>query len=604
DKNVEAWSHAMSRVEEAVRKELDPYGPVYMMAQSGAAKGGFQQIRQIAGMRGLMADPSGRIIELPIRSNFREGLSVLEYFISTHGARKGLADTALRTADSGYLTRRLIDVAQDVIIREEDCGTTQGIIIQRPGARAVGVNLTNRILGRNVAEDIVDPETGEIIVRFNEEIDEVAVERIEALKLPAVRVRSPLTCECRYGLCVKCYGRNLATAQPVEMGAAVGIIGAQSIGEPGTQLTMRTFHTGGVAGEDITQGLPRVEELFEARVPKGVAIISAIEGKVEIERGEPTKIRVVSVQAFTEELQLPDGFELVVDLDSEVAEGSIIARRSGAQVPEAGAEDGRPTQEALALLSEEDRFVAPVGGRLFEEGGKLLLRSEEREDAEYVIPAAARIRVEDGQMVAAGEQLTEGAVNPQDILQILGREAVQEYLVDQVQQVYRSQGVSINDKHIEVISRQMLRKVRVDTPGDTELLAGDIVDRFLYEEVNQRILAEGGEPATAQPVLLGVTKASLSTESFLAAASFQETTRVLTQAASEGQKDRLLGLKENVIIGKLIPAGTGFLKRLERQRQQQLAAEAAEAVQDEDAALQAAARSLFGAPAEPAGADS
>jgi len=599
DKNVEAWSHAMTRVEEAVRKELDPYGPVYMMAQSGAAKGSFQQIRQIAGMRGLMADPSGRIIELPIRSNFREGLTVLEYFISTHGARKGLADTALRTADSGYLTRRLIDVAQDVIIRDEDCGTTQGVVVRRPDARTVGISLTNRILGRMAAEDIVDPETGEIFVPFNEEIDEGAVARIEALKLPLIRVRSPLTCESRYGLCAKCYGRNLATAQGVEQGAAVGIIAAQSIGEPGTQLTMRTFHTGGVAGEDITQGLPRVEELFEARVPKGVAIITAIEGRVEVERGEPTKIRVISSQVFNEPLQLPDGFGLVVEPGAEVGEGTVIAAR----LPGDGTAAPAKTEEALATLADEDRFLAPASGRLIRDGDRLLLRSEEREDAEYVIPAAARVRVEDGQMVKAGEQLTEGAVNPQDILQILGREAVQEYLVEQVQQVYRSQGVSINDKHIEVISRQMLRKVRVDTPGDTELLAGDIVDRFSYEEVNQRVLAEGGEPATAQPVLLGVTKASLSTESFLAAASFQETTRVLTQAASEGQKDRLLGLKENVIIGKLIPAGTGFLKRLERQKQAQLAAEAAEAAQDEDAALEAAARNLFGAPAPLDGED-
>ncbi len=599
DKNVEAWSHAMTRVEEAVRQELDPFGPVYMMAQSGAAKGSFQQIRQIAGMRGLMADPSGRIIELPIRSNFREGLTVLEYFISTHGARKGLADTALRTADSGYLTRRLIDVAQDVIIREDDCGTNQGIVVRRPDARRVGENLTNRLLGRNVAEDVVDATTGEIVVRFNEEIDEAAVARIEELRLPQVRVRSPLTCESRYGLCIKCYGRNLATAAAVEVGQAVGIVAAQSIGEPGTQLTMRTFHTGGVAGEDITQGLPRVEELFEARVPKGVAIISAIEGRAEVERGEPTKVRVISSHVYQEELHLPDGFQLVVDLDSEVGEGTIIARRG----PEGASAEATSTQESLATLPEEDRFLAPASGRIFQDGDKLLLRSEEREDAEYVIPAAARLRVEDGQIVAAGEQLTEGAVNPQDILQILGREAVQQYLVDQVQQVYRSQGVSINDKHIEVICRQMLRKVRVDTPGDTDLLAGDIVDRFHYEEVNQRALAEGGEPATAQPVLLGVTKASLSTDSFLAAASFQETTRVLTQAASEGQKDRLLGLKENVIIGKLIPAGTGMVTRLGRARPAQPAADAAAGAQAVAAALEPAARPVVGAPADlPGGA--
>ncbi len=596
DKNVEAWSHAMSRIEEAVRSELDPNGPVFMMAQSGAAKGGFQQIRQIAGMRGLMADPSGRIIELPIRSNFREGLSVLEYFISTHGARKGLADTALRTADSGYLTRRLIDVAQDVIVREHDCGTTQSIVVSRPDERTVGANIQNKLLGRNAAEDIVDPTTGEIIVRANEEIDERAVERIDALKLPSVRVRSPLTCEARYGVCAMCYGRNLATAKPVELGAAVGIIAAQSIGEPGTQLTMRTFHTGGVAGEDITQGLPRVEELFEARVPKGVAIISAIDGRVEIERGEQTKVRVVSSQVFTEEIEIPEGFELVASVDQPVEAGMVIARRR----PEGEAVAEAPTQEALALLPEEDRIVARASGLLVREGDKVLLRTEEREDAEYLIPAAARLVVEDGQLVKAGDKLTEGAVNPQDILQVLGREAVQHYLVEEVQRVYRSQGVSIHDKHIELIVRQMLRKVRVDTSGDTLLLPGDIVDRFQYEDANAQVLAEGGEPATAQTVLLGVTKASLSTESFLAAASFQETTRVLTAAAVEGAVDRLMGLKENVIIGKLIPAGTGFLKRLERQRQAQLAAEVAERREEEEAALQAAALNLFGAaPSEP-----
>jgi len=594
DKNVEAWSHAMSQVEDAVKKELDPDGPVHMMAMSGAAKGGFQQIRQIAGMRGLMADPSGRIIELPIRSNFREGLTVLEYFISTHGARKGLADTALRTADSGYLTRRLIDVAQDVIVRDEDCGTTQGITVRRPDERTIGINLTNRILGRNAVEDIVDPTTGEVIVAMNEEIAEEDVARIEALKLPQIRVRSPLTCESRYGICQKCYGRNLATAQPVELGTAVGIIAAQSIGEPGTQLTMRTFHTGGVAGEDITQGLPRVEELFEARVPKGVAIISAIEGKVEIIRGEPTKIRVVSTQVYTDEIELPKDFILVANVDDEVEVGQIIAVRKSAKPETDG--DAKATQEALAVLPDEDRITVHTSGKLVRDGKKVVLRSEELEDAEYIIPAAARIRVEEGQMVKAGDQLTEGSVNPQDILQVQGREAVQQYMVDEVQRVYRSQGVSINDKHIEVIARQMLRKVRIDTPGDTLLLSGDVADRFTYEEANAQVLAEGGEPATAQTVLLGVTKASLSTESFLAAASFQETTRVLTAAAVDGAKDRLLGLKENVIIGKLIPAGTGYLARLEQARQKQLAAEAATAEQDEEARLAEAARNLFGAP--------
>src|SRR5687768_8121098 len=593
DKNVEAWSHAMSQVEEAVKKDLDPNGPVHMMAMSGAAKGGFQQIRQIAGMRGLMADPSGRIIELPIRSNFREGLSVLEYFISTHGARKGLADTALRTADSGYLTRRLIDVAQDVIVRDEDCGTTQGITVRRPDERTVGINLTNRILGRNASEDLINPVTGEVIVPMNGEIAEEHVALIEELRLPQIRVRSPLTCESRYGICALCYGRSLADASPVQLGTAVGIIAAQSIGEPGTQLTMRTFHTGGVAGEDITQGLPRVEELFEARVPKGVAIISAIEGKVDVIRGEPTKIRVVSTQVYTDELEVPNDFELIVDLDTELDAGQVVAVRKGNK-PEA--EEGKARQTALAQLADEDRITIHTSGKLVRDGKKLILRSEEMEDAEYIIPAAARIRVEDGQMVKAGDQLTEGSVNPQDILQVQGREAVQQYMVDEVQRVYRSQGVSINDKHIEVIARQMLRKVRVDTPGDTLLLSGDIVDRFAYEEANAQVLAEGGEPSTAQTVLLGVTKASLSTESFLAAASFQETTRVLTAAAVDGAKDRLLGLKENVIIGKLIPAGTGYLARLEQARQKLLAAEAATAEEDERARLEEAARNLFGAP--------
>jgi DNA-directed RNA polymerase subunit beta' len=591
-KNVETWSHAMVKVETAVKAELPSTGPVYMMAMSGAAKGGFQQIRQIAGMRGLMADPSGQIIELPIRSNFREGLSVLEYFISTHGARKGLADTALRTADSGYLTRRLIDVAQDVIVREDDCGTPNGILVQRPDERSVASNLTNRILGRIVVEDVIDPRTGEVILDAKHEVDEHALTLIDEAKVQTLRVRSPLTCEARFGICAMCYGRDLAMAMPVKMGAAVGIVAAQSIGEPGTQLTMRTFHTGGVAGEDITNGLPRVEELFEARIPKGQAIISTIEGRVEVLPGDLQKVRVVSSQTSVEPLHLPDGFVIVPGVEgAAVTGGAVVAVRESQAADAAGA--SKPI-DALLKLPASDVIKAPVTGVVVRDGDGFAVRHEETEDSEYVIPASARVRVATGQMVKAGDALTDGPKNPQDILAVLGREAVQQYLVDEVQKVYRSQGVSINDKHIELITRQMLRKVRIETPGDTELLPGEIHDRFHYEEVNQRVLAEGGEPATAVTVLLGVTKASLSTESFLAAASFQETTRVLTEAAVTGQKDRLLGLKENVIIGKLIPAGTGYLKRLERAEEQRRAEEAIAARITEDDEVERAAREFLG----------
>jgi DNA-directed RNA polymerase subunit beta' len=431
-------------------------------------------------MRGLMADPQGRIIDLPIKANFREGLTVLEYFISTHGARKGLADTALRTADSGYLTRRLVDVAQDVIVREEDCGSTEGIVVGevREGDRVIET-LEERITGRFAAEDIRDPNTGEVIVRANEEIREEEVERILAAGLKEVKVRSVLTCQTRHGVCAKCYGRNLATGYPVEIGEAVGIIAAQSIGEPGTQLTMRTFHTGGVAGEDITQGLPRVEELFEARRPKGQAII---------------------------------------------AEAPGVVTRIG---------EGRGRREI--------EVVGPDG-----------------ESRVYQVPYGSRLKVEVGSQLVPGDELTEGPVNPHDLLKVKGIRAAQLYLLREVQRVYRMQGVEINDKHIEIMIRQMFRKVKVEDPGDTTLLPGGIVDRFELEEENARVEAEGGKPATSRPVILGITKASLATDSFLSAASFQETTRVLTEAAIKGRVDPLLGLKENVIIGKLVPAGTGM----------------------------------------------
>lgn len=477
---IAIWDKVTKEVTNALMEHLDRFNPVYMMATSGA-RGNIQQIRQLAGMRGLMADPSGRIIDLPIKANFREGLSVLEFFISTHGARKGLADTALRTADSGYLTRRLVDVAQDVIVREEDCGTTAGITVEAiTDGREVIENLKDRIAGRIAATDIVHPETGEVLVRANEEIDDDTADRIIEAGITKVKIRSILTCKTRYGVCKKCYGRNLATGHMVDIGEAVGIIAAQSIGEPGTQLTMRTFHTGGVAGEDITQGLPRVEELFEARRPKGQAIIAEVAGIVKIT--EP-----------------------------------------------------KANRREIEILADN-----PVDSRV------------------YSVPFGARLKVRNGDRVEPGQPLTEGSINPHDILRVVGLEGVQTYLVSEVQRVYRMQGVDINDKHIEVMVRQMLRKVKIEDPGDTELLPGAAVDIFDFEDENARVLAAGGTPATAKPVLLGITKASLATESFLSAASFQETTRVLTEAAIKGKTDPLLGLKENVIIGKLVPAGTGM----------------------------------------------
>ncbi|HET6615719.1 MAG TPA: DNA-directed RNA polymerase subunit beta' [Dehalococcoidia bacterium] len=564
DATVEVWSRTTEDVKKTIQDQLDHYGSVYMMAISGA-KGNISQITQMAGMRGLMTDPSGRIIDLPIRSSFREGLTVLEYFISTHGARKGLADTALRTADSGYLTRRLIDVAQDVIILEDDCGTRMGVWLDQPEA-GVLESFSERIVGRHSAMDLEDPEKPEeILVAFNEEIDDAKAARIEELGLERVYVRSALTCQSKRGICQLCYGRSPARGRIVNVGEAVGIVAAQSIGEPGTQLTMRTFHTGGVAsGMDITSGLPRVEELFEARVPKGQALISEIDGVAEVVReGDARRVRVKNTELYSDEYEIPAGAKVLVKKDDIIEQGTILARVAELPSGENPAEEPekKPKAKSRAKKKAEDTpvvlegdVVARIGGRVQITGKRVQIVYEEKEEREYPVPAAARLRIENGDPVHAGQQLTEGSLNPQDILRIMGPESVQLYLVEEVQKVYRSQGVVINDKHIEVIVRQMLRKVRVDAPGDTALLPNDIIDRFEYEEINARVLAEGGEPATAVPVLLGVTKASLSTNSFLAAASFQETTRVLTEAAISGQKDHLLGLKENVIIGKLIPA--------------------------------------------------
>lgn len=478
ENTLDIWTVATDKITEVLMDSLDPFNSLYMMANSGA-RGNKQQIRQLAGMRGLMADPSGRIIDLPIKANFREGLTVLEYFISTHGARKGLADTALRTADSGYLTRRLVDVSQDVIVREIDCGTNEGITVKpiKDGNENIE-ELEDRIEGRYALEDIKDPQTGEILVKADEMITDQIAKRITKAGINEVKIRSVLTCRTRHGVCAKCYGKNMASGKPVDIGEAVGIIAAQSIGEPGTQLTMRTFHTGGVAGQDITQGLPRVEELFEARKPKGQAVITEIGGTVKII--ESKKKREV-------EITTPDG-----DIKT------------------------------------------------------------------YQVPYGARLTVENGSVVEAGDELCEGSVNPHDVLKIKGLRGVQTYLLQEVLKVYRLQGVDINDKHIEVIIRQMLRKVKVEKPGDTELLPGEMVDVFEFEEINNKMILEGKAPAEGKRVLLGITKASLATDSFLSAASFQETTRVLTDAAIKGKVDPLIGLKENVIIGKLIPAGTGM----------------------------------------------
>jgi DNA-directed RNA polymerase subunit beta' len=487
---IKIWTEASKKVEDELVKGLDDFNPIWMMANSGA-RGNMGQIRQLAGMRGLMADPSGRTIELPVRASFREGLSVLEYFISSHGGRKGLADTALKTADSGYLTRRLVDVSHSVIVREQDCGDNKGTFITaiREGKSEIEA-LRDRISGRYTINDVLDPATGEVIVPADtlisadkaSEIDKKLTSYWEQngsdlQKLPGVAIRSILTCRSRNGVCAKCYGKNMASGNPVKLGEAVGIIAAQSIGEPGTQLTMRTFHTGGVAtGDDITQGLPRVEELFEARKPKGQAVITENNGFVHIETGN----RQISVTG---------------------ADGEV---------------------------------------------------------KEYAIPYGAKLKVEEGQSVGAGDPLTNGSINPQDMMRAKGVKGVQEYIAKEVQSAYRLSGVEINDKHVEVIVRQMLRKVRIENQGDTEMLPGTLVDIFTYEDENEKALENGGVPATAKRTLLGITKAALTTESFLSAASFQETARVLTDAAIKNKVDPLIGLKENIMIGKLIPAGTGM----------------------------------------------
>ncbi len=543
---VEIWTDVSDKMTKAVEDTLPNYGGIFAMADSGA-KGNIAQIKQMAGMRGLMSDPKGRIIEMPIRSSFAEGLSVLEYFISTHGARKGLADTALRTADSGYLTRRLADVAQDVIITTENDPGAQGILISEDSTGGMQAPLIERIVTRYLSEPVVHPETGEIIADRDQLVTREIADEIVAANVKEAWVFSPLSSTTQRGISQKCYGASLATGTPALMGEAVGIIAAQSIGEPGTQLTMRTFHTGGVAGKDITSGLPRVVELFEARQPKGMAILSEIGGKVELaQMPEGRVVRVISSEEFSEEMDIPDTHRQTIKTGDWVDAGEAVLsvkKTAMAAAVKAG------TNEDLA-----EEIFASVAGTVQVTKTAVRITWNETDEREYVVPAASEIMVADGEKIEPGVALTDGPKNPQDILRIEGQAAVQRYLVDEVQAVYRSQGVQLHDKHIEVIVRQMMRKVRVDNPGDTDLLPGELVDRHDYEFTNNNMLAEGGEPATASPVLLGVTRASLNTQSFLAAASFQETARVLTEAAVNGSVDRLNGLKENVIIGRLIPA--------------------------------------------------
>ena len=475
---ISVWTKATEDITKILVAKQDPTNSISIMADSGA-RGNINQIRQLAGMRGLMSSATGRIVEIPIKANFREGLSVQEFFISTHGSRKGLSDTALRTADSGYLTRRLVDVSQDVIVREDDCCTDEYVLAKDfKDGNAIVEKLSDRIVGRHSFEDVLNPNTGEILIYKNEMITETLAEKVEKLGITELKVRSVLGCKSKHGVCAKCYGRNLATGNPVNIGEAVGIIAAQSIGEPGTQLTMRTFHSGGVAGVGITQGLPRVEELFEARKPKGLAYITEIDGTVK-------------------------------------------------------------------LVDNKKRY-------------DIVVTADDGDERIYAIPYGARIKVKDEEVIKAGDMLTEGSINPHDILAIKGPTGVQEYITKEVQKVYRNQGVDIDDRHIEIIIKQMLSKVKIDTSGDTNLLEGSLVPFREVEAINKEMLEEDLIPATFDNVLLGITKASLATESFLSAASFQETTRVLTDASIKGKADGLLGLKENVILGKLIPAGTGM----------------------------------------------
>ena len=544
--SVNIWEDVSKKMEKAVSDSLPNYGGIYAMADSGA-KGNLAQIKQMAGMRGLMSDPKGRIIELPIRSSFAEGLSVMEYFISTHGARKGLADTALRTADSGYLTRRLADVAQDLVINTADDELATGIKITQAEDRTMQSSLADRIVSRYASIPVTHPETGELIVDTDTIISPALAKKVQDSGVEEVWCFSPLSSTAKKGISQKCYGASLATGEVAMMGEAVGIIAAQSIGEPGTQLTMRTFHTGGIAGLDITSGLPRVIELFEARIPKGVSILSEISGQVKLGSiGELRVVRVTNVEKNSVTIPIPETHRASVKTGARIGVGDTIISIKKA---------------LISKLKKEENFeeltkgiVAPYEGVVDVTKKDLTITWEDENEREYAIPAASELLVSDGQKIVAGDPITSGPKNPHEILRILGIEAVQAYLVAEVQAVYRSQGVHIHDKHIEVILKQMLRKVRLESAGGTGLLPGELIDKNDFAEINLSMIEQNKEPAIASPVLLGVTRASLVTDSFLAAASFQETARVLTEAAVNGSVDQLSGLKENVIIGRLIPA--------------------------------------------------
>ena len=547
---VNIWTNANEEVTAEIQDSLSIYGGLYYMAESGA-KGNIAQIKQMAGMRGLMSDPKGKIIDRPIKSNFREGLTVLEYFISTHGARKGLADTALRTADSGYLTRRLIDVAQEMTIIEEDCGTEEFRLVEKSNPEdQFKRTILSRIKGRYLAQPIVDSNSGEILVEKNTYVDDAVFNSLSEDNIGIAAVYTALSCATVRGLCIKCYGGSLANWDPVMIGEAVGIIAAQSIGEPGTQLTMRTFHTGGIASvADITSGLPRVEELFEARTPKGQAILSDIDGVVDLlETTDGLVVQVSDKEIMNQEISLPKGWDVKVKDGDTVIVGTELASPKGQSITP------KEMKNNPNVIIESESIYAQVSGNLKVTKQKIVINWENEETREYLIPAASNLIVSEGDFVESGAPLTSGPKSPQQILAIQDINHVQQYLIEEVQNVYLSQGVTINDKHIEVIVSQMLRKVRVNTQGDTDYIPGELIVINEFENKNDEIMAEGGEPATATPALLGITRASLNMDSFLAAASFQETTRVLTEAATNGQVDELRGLKENVIIGRLIPA--------------------------------------------------
>lgn len=539
EKTIEIWQETTDAVGKAVKEALDPAGDLATMANCGASKGGFNSISQLAGMRGLMADPAGRIIPMPIRSNFREGLTALEYFISTHGARKGLADTALRTADAGYLTRRLVDVAQDIIVNEEECGTDNGVWIHADDDIA-GQSLMERLYGRVLADRVIDPATGEIIFNQNDLLTHDKVKKIVSLNIPSVKVRSPLTCEMVHGICANCYGVDLGRGDMVKLGSTVGIIAAQSIGEPGTQLTLRTFHTGGVAaGGDITTGLPRVEELFEARkAPKGEAVISRIAGTAHVIYSEKyTDQRIVRVdhsEMVSDVYDIPEDWTIAVAEEDEVEIGATVA------------------------MQDEAIIKAQHNGRVRIEDRKVIVSYEVKESEEYEIPTTSRLIIQEGDKIEPGQPLTEGSLNPHTILRIKGRDACQNYLMREIQQVYRTQGQNINDKHFEVIINKMLGKVVITQPGDSPYLPQDLVNRLEIRRINEDLVEQGKRPARYIEILLGITKAALETDSFLSASSFQHTIKVLSAAAVSSREDPLFGLKENIMIGKLIPAGTGF----------------------------------------------